>query len=239
MGRVFLVGDAAHVHSPAGAQGMNTGMQDAANLSCKLAAAVQGWAPDGLLDSYHSERHPVGRMVMRSSSAVTRLVMVKPWVLRAARNVAGGPALRLGAIARRVAGSVSGVGIHYPRSKGTHAPAGTRAEDMLLADDGRCSTRLYEMLRKGNFVLLVRAGLTPAGVTPANLRAAAPWATRVQVANPAAPQHPIMLVRPDGYIAWATDTSDAQRLDEQIQAALSQWCGTVTGYSAEATPSAV
>lgn len=235
MGRVFLVGDAAHVHSPAGAQGMNTGMHDAANLSWKLAAAVQGWAPDGLLDSYHSERHPVGRMVMRSSGAVTRLVMVT-----ACRMQRGWwPALRLGAIARRVAGSVSGVGIHYPRSKGTHALAGTRAEDMHLADDGRCSTRLYEMLRKGNFVLLVRAGLTPAGVTPANLRAAAPWATRVQVANPAAPQHPIMLVRPDGYIAWATDTSDAQRLDEQIQAALSQWCGTVTGYSAETTPSAV
>src|SRR3954454_20925652 len=69
VGRVFLAGDAAHVHSPAGGQGMNTGLQDAANLGWKLAAAIQGWARPGLLDSYQQERHPVGRLVLRSSGA--------------------------------------------------------------------------------------------------------------------------------------------------------------------------
>ena len=77
VGRVFLAGDAAHVHTPAGGQGMNTGIQDAANLSWKLAAAVQGGAPAALLDSYHGERHPVGRMVLRSSGALIRLVMIR------------------------------------------------------------------------------------------------------------------------------------------------------------------
>jgi len=75
VGRVFLAGDAAHVHSPAGGQGMNTGMQDAANLGWKLAAAVHGWAPAGLLDTYHTERHPVGRMVLHNSSRL----LTSPW----------------------------------------------------------------------------------------------------------------------------------------------------------------
>ncbi|NEA00037.1 FAD-dependent oxidoreductase, partial [Streptomyces sp. SID10116] len=80
VGRVFLAGDAAHVHSPAGGQGMNTGLQDAANLSWKLARAVQGRAPDGLLDTYEAERHPVGRTVLRSSGGLVRLAMAKrPW----------------------------------------------------------------------------------------------------------------------------------------------------------------
>jgi 2-polyprenyl-6-methoxyphenol hydroxylase-like FAD-dependent oxidoreductase len=71
-GRVLLAGDAAHVHSPAGGLGMNTGIQDAANLGWKLAATVRGWAPPGLLDTYHSERHPVGRQVLRNSNARRR-----------------------------------------------------------------------------------------------------------------------------------------------------------------------
>src|SRR5437764_7161611 len=70
VGRVFLAGDAAHVHSPAGGQGMNTGLQDAANLSWKLAAAVHGWGGERLLDSYHEERYSVGRQVLRSSGAI-------------------------------------------------------------------------------------------------------------------------------------------------------------------------
>ena len=161
VGRVFLAGDAAHVHSPAGAQGMNTGLQDAASLSWKLAAAVQGWASDGLLDSYHAERHPVGRMVMRTSGAIIRLVMIRPWVQRTARNLVGGTALRVGPIARRAAGTISGVGIEYPGGDHAHAPAGKRAEDILLAGDGRRPARLYELLPRGS----VRAARTRVGNT--------------------------------------------------------------------------
>jgi 2-polyprenyl-6-methoxyphenol hydroxylase-like FAD-dependent oxidoreductase len=76
IGHVLLAGDAAHVHSPAGGQGMNTGLQDAANLSRKLAAVTTGRAPDSLLDTYQLERHPVGREVLRTSSALLRLAML-------------------------------------------------------------------------------------------------------------------------------------------------------------------
>src|ERR671938_972655 len=78
VGRVFLAGDAAHVHSPAGGQGMNTGLQDAANLGWKLAAELQGWARPGLLDSYDAERHPVGRLVLRVSGGIPRGVFCPP-----------------------------------------------------------------------------------------------------------------------------------------------------------------
>src|SRR5918993_149394 len=142
VGRVFLAGDAAHVHSPAGGQGMNTGLQDAANLGWKLVAAAQGWAPDGLLDSYESERHPVGRLVLRSSGAIIRMAMVKSRAGRLARNVLGGTALRLPPVAHKAAGTISGIGIDYPG-----AP---RAADVALMD----SRRLYEVLRDGRYVLL-------------------------------------------------------------------------------------
>jgi 2-polyprenyl-6-methoxyphenol hydroxylase-like FAD-dependent oxidoreductase len=81
-GRVFLAGDAAHVHSPAGGQGMNTGLQDAANLSWKLAAVARGWADDSLLDSYHAERYPVGRMVLRMSGGLLHMMLLEPGTLR-------------------------------------------------------------------------------------------------------------------------------------------------------------
>lgn len=74
---MLLAGDAAHVHSPAGGQGMNTGLQDAANLSWKLAAAWHGWGDDGLLDSYHAERYPVGKFVLRLSGGLMRVALVK------------------------------------------------------------------------------------------------------------------------------------------------------------------
>ena len=149
VGRVFLAGDAAHVHSPAGGQGMNTGLQDAANLGWKLAAAAQGWAPDGLLDTYEGERHPVGQLVLRSSGAIIRMAMIRSRAGRLARNVLGGAALRLPPVAHKAAGTISGIGIDYP-----HAP---RAADVPLLD----SRRLYEVLRDGKFVLLAPAAAAP------------------------------------------------------------------------------
>ena len=181
VGRVFLAGDAAHVHSPAGGQGMNTGLQDAANLGWKLAAAVQGWAPDDLLDTYEGERHPVGKLVLRSSGAIIRMAMVRSRAGRLARNVLGGAALRLPPVARKAAGTLSGIGIDYP-----HAP---RAADVPLLD----SRRLYEVLRDGKHVLLAPAAAEP------QLRETL---GRVVLATPADATTPWTLVRPDAHVAW-------------------------------------
>jgi len=181
VGRVFLAGDAAHVHSPAGGQGMNTGLQDAANLGWKLAAAVQGWAPDDLLDTYEGERHPVGKLVLRSSGAIIRMAMVRSRAGRLARNVLGGVALRLPPVAHKAAGTLSGIGIDYP-----HAP---RAADVPLLD----SRRLYEVLRDGKHVLLAPAAAEP------QLRETL---GRVVLATPADATTPWTLVRPDAHVAW-------------------------------------
>ena len=192
VGRVFLAGDAAHVHSPAGGQGMNTGLQDAANLGWKLAAVVRGRAPERLLDSYEAERHPVGRMVLRGSGGLLRLTLLRSGVLRALRNVSARALLKAGPIARRMAGAVSGVGIGYPAPRGAHPLTGKRAPDVRLAGDG--PARLYQALRSGRFVLVTGAD---AGTTPG-----------VDVVTPAAGTSIAMLVRPDGYIAWAADQAD-------------------------------
>jgi 2-polyprenyl-6-methoxyphenol hydroxylase-like FAD-dependent oxidoreductase len=176
VGRVFLAGDAAHCHSPAGGQGMNTGMQDAANLGWKLAAVLRG-APDRLLDTYEAERHPVGKEVLRSSGAIIRLAMIKSRLGRALRGLVVGGLLRVPAIARAAAGQLSGVGIAYGKRA-------RRVPDMPLAD----GTRLYEALRGGKFVLVGDADVTG-------------FADRVH----AVPGDQPMLVRPDGYLAWDGD----------------------------------
>ncbi len=207
VGRVFLAGDAAHVHSPAGGQGMNIGLHDAANLSWKLAAAVRGWAPDGLLDTYHDERHPVGRMVVRGSGALLRLALLGSPVLRSVRNAVLRAATRSPAVARRIGRTVSGIGIRYPAPRGADPLVGQRAPDLALAGDG--PTRLYEALRGGQFVLVTR-DQPPEGV-----------ADRLVVVRPADSATPTMLVRPDGYVAWAAERTDPASRD----AAVHQWLG--------------
>jgi 2-polyprenyl-6-methoxyphenol hydroxylase-like FAD-dependent oxidoreductase len=193
VGRVFLAGDAAHVHSPAGGQGMNTGLQDAANLGWKLAAAVHGWAPAGLLDSYQEERHRVGRTVLRMSGGLLRLAMLGPVLLPVGR--AGfGAAMRVPALARRAAGMVSGIAIGYPRPAGAHPLVGHRAPDAALAGGGR----LYEALRGGRFVLLAPSTVDVPAVP-----------SRVAVVRPVEAARTAVLVRPDGYVAWAADDADA------------------------------
>jgi flavin-dependent dehydrogenase len=144
-GRVLLAGDAAHVHSPAGGQGMNTSIQDAANLGWKLAATVSGWAPDGLLDSYDAERHPVDRQVLRESGAILRLGISGPSFLVSARKLLAGTVVKLPKVTQLMARTVSGIAISYPAPRGAHPLAGQRAADQPPAD-GR---RLYEALRDG------------------------------------------------------------------------------------------
>jgi 2-polyprenyl-6-methoxyphenol hydroxylase-like FAD-dependent oxidoreductase len=208
VGRVFIAGDAAHVHAPAGGVGMNTGLQDAANLSWKLAAAVRGWAAPGLLDSYEAERHPVGRTVLRTSGALTRMALLRSPVLRTVRNVVGGRLLRVGPVRDMVArGLLSGIGIRYPAPPGAHPLTGTRAPDMRLR--GEKPARLYEALRAGRFVLVTTAAV-PEG-----------WADRVDVVEPITGRLPTVLVRPDGYVGWAAERPGT----DEISAAMTQWCG--------------
>lgn len=204
-GRVFLAGDAAHVHSPAGGQGMNTGLQDAANLGWKLAAAVHGWGDDALLDSYHAERHPVGAQVLQTSGVLVRAAMTRSPVVRALRTALGPAALRVPAVRRRVEGRLTGVGTRYPADDGDHRLVGRRALDISLATGGR----LYEALRSGRFVL-VGPPLAEIG----------PWDDRVDVLAPADSAKPMMLVRPDGYVAWAGTTGG-----DGLETALRRWAG--------------
>ena len=183
-GRVLLVGDAAHVHSPAGGQGMNTGIQDGLNLGWKLAA-VLGGAPDAVLDSYHDERHPVGRMVLRSSGAIVRAAMAPGRVAPALRSLVLGALLRLPPVVDRVAGQITGVGIRYPRPDDADRLVGTRAADLPLVG----GARLYEAMRDAGWVLVHGSGTAPDDTGVSVVRRRDPG--------------PDLLVRPDGYVAWA------------------------------------
>jgi 2-polyprenyl-6-methoxyphenol hydroxylase-like FAD-dependent oxidoreductase len=195
VGRAFLAGDAAHVHSPMGAQGMNTGIGDAMNLGWKLAAAVGGWAPPGLLESYQDERHRVGRQVLMLTDGFNRLVLGRSAVQRKlqARMVR----LLVGMTPTRefIAGRLTGLGIAYPpRGRGHHRWVGRRAPDLPCVEG-----RLYELLRDGRHVLVDADA--PAGT--ARIRSA-------RRAGPAGPGEPTaVLVRPDGYVAWAHDDAAA------------------------------
>ncbi len=191
VGRVFLAGDSAHCHSPAGGMGMNTSIQDAANLGWKLAAAVQGWAPEGLLDTYESERHPVGRMVLRLSGSLVRFGMMRSTVRRHARNFVAGLLLGIPAVERKGAGKVSGIAIGYDGAE--------RVPDMDLLGGGR----LYEALRDGRFVMVAPDGVA---IEPSE---------RVAVVRSGAADG-ITLVRPDGYAAWQGGASDVERARTEI-----------------------
>ncbi|WP_328560501.1 FAD-dependent monooxygenase [Streptomyces coelicoflavus] len=210
VGRVFLAGDAAHVHTPAGGQGMNTGLQDAANLSWKLAAVLHGHRGPELLDTYQAERHPVGRAVLRSSGGIVRLAMAKrPWT-RALRAVLTTVLDHVGPARRRAAGHVTGVGFRYPAPRGAHRLTGTRVPDVALAGGGR----LYEALRGGRFVLITPdapdAPDAPAPVPQVD-GAASGREDRLTVAHWASGRRTTVLVRPDGHVAWAADDADAAR----------------------------
>jgi 2-polyprenyl-6-methoxyphenol hydroxylase-like FAD-dependent oxidoreductase len=211
-GRVLLAGDAAHVHSPAGGMGMNTGIQDAANLAWKLAATVLGWAPPGLLDTYNAERHPVGRQVVRRSGALLRLFTLPPAFV-AARNVLGSAVTTIPFLAKRLAGAISGESISYPAPPGAHPLAGKRVADLPLAD-GR---RLYEALRDGRFLLAASPGALQAD-------AASGYGDRVDAAPLARTCGTVALIRPDAYIAWAAAAEAAS--PPQIRACLARWCGS-------------
>lgn len=215
VGRVFLVGDAAHVHSPAGGMGLNTSVQDSANLGWKLAAVQRGRAPDALLDTYQSERHPVGRRVLRMSGALLRGVLTTPRALCGFRDFSARTVLQFPPLAARLARAISGIDISYAAPAGAHPLTGRRAPDLPLTD-GR---RLYEALRTRQFVLV-----TPIGTVISPLLTE-DWSSEVEIVSPAGLTNKTVLVRPDAYIAWATSEEDPDRRTREIRHALTHWCG--------------
>ncbi|GHJ35884.1 FAD-dependent monooxygenase [Streptomyces sp. TS71-3] len=200
-GRVLFAGDAAHIHPPLGGQGLNLGVQDAFNLGWKLAAAVRGRAPDGLLDSYHAERHPAAARVLHHTSA--QRVLAGPAAsedVTALRDIVT-DLLRLPDANRHIAGLMSGLSLRYDLA-GEHPLTGHRLPDLDL-DTAAGPTRLSALLHAGHAVLLDLAGVVPAGLSlPAGV-------DLVRAGSPDDPGAAAVLLRPDGYVCWASDDAAA------------------------------
>ena len=221
-GRVLLAGDAAHVHSPVGGQGLNTGVQDAVNLGWKLAQVVKKTSPESLLDSYHTERHPVGARVLRKTMAQVALMRVDDRT-DALRDTVS-ELLTMDEPRKRFAGMMSGLDIHYDLGEG-HPLLGRRMPDLdIVTADG--PQRVFTLLHDARPVLLNFGEPGGFGITP--------WADRVQsidtkydgawelpviglVAAPTA-----VLVRPDGYVAWV---GAGRPTHDGLVDALSRWFG--------------
>lgn len=209
VGRVLLAGDAAHIHPPTGGQGLNLGIQDAFNLGWKLAAAVNGWAPEGLLDSYHTERHPVGARVLDNTRAQISLLGTDP----------GATALRdlftrlmdFEEVNRYVTEMITAVGVRYDFGEGEgHELLGRRLRDVRWERG-----RLYELMRDGRGLLLDRTGrLSVKG-----------WEDRVGHVVDASGEldAPAVLLRPDGHVAWV---GEDQR---ELLTRLPRWFGAPVG----------
>ncbi len=196
VGRVLLAGDAAHIHPPTGGQGLNLGVQDAFNLGWKLAATVNGRAPDGLLDSYHAERHPVGACVLANTRAQITLLGTDPGAV-ALRELLS-RLMDFEEVNAYMTGMVTAVDVRYDFGKG-HDLLGRRMCDLPLKQG-----RLYDLMHDGRGLLLDTTGrLSVAG-----------WADRVdQVVDVAGGlDAPAVLLRPDGHVAWAGE-DPAELLD--------------------------
>jgi len=204
-GRVLLAGDAAHVHSPVGGQGLNTGMQDAVNLGWKLAQVANGTSPGNLLDTYHDERHPVGALVLRNTMAQVALLRVDDRTEALRDSVA--ELLGMDEARRRFGAMMSGLDIQYGQDEG-HPLLGRRMPDLdLVSADGQL--RVYTLLHAARPVLLNLG-------EPGSIDIAA-WADRVRYVEAgydgpwelpalgAVPAPSAMLIRPDGYVAWVGD----------------------------------
>ncbi|SPM36123.1 2-polyprenyl-6-methoxyphenol hydroxylase and related FAD-dependent oxidoreductases [Mycobacterium rhizamassiliense] len=210
-GRVLLLGDAAHVHSPMGGPGLNLGLQDTINLGWKLAAEINGTAPAGLLDTYQSERYPVGLRVMMHSLAQTALMVSGPEVT-ALRTLLG-ELFTSPDVQQRMAGLLAGADVRYDVGD-DHRLSGRLVPDLTL-DDGR---RVAELLHEGRPVLLDLDGGVAAAVRG--------WEDRVDTVGATIGDGlaVAMLIRPDGYVAWAADTFDPAA-EAALRAALERWFG--------------
>ncbi|MET9592274.1 rifampin monooxygenase [Streptomyces sp. NPDC006516] len=205
-GRVLLAGDAAHIHPPTGGQGLNLGVQDAFNLGWKLAAEVNGWAPEGLLDSYHTERHPVAAAVLDNTRAQMELMADQPGP-RAVRRLMS-ELMEIEEVNRYVISKIIGIGIRYDFGEG-HELLGLRLRDVELERG-----RLYGLMHGGRGLLLDPAGrLSVAG-----------WADRVDhvVDGSKELDTPAVLLRPDGHVAWVGEEQ------QDLLGHLPRWFGAAT-----------
>lgn len=222
-GRVLLAGDAAHVQYPTGGQGLNIGVQDAVNLGWKLAQVVKKTSPESLLDTYHSERHPVAARVLRDSLAQVALLRTDDRT-NALREIMS-ELLRLDEPRKRIAAMMSGLDIHYDLGEG-HPLLGRRMPDLdLVTANG--PLRVFTLLHDARPALLNLGA--PGGFD------IAPWADRVQLIDAkyngpwelpvigAVTAPSAVLIRPDGYVAWVGDLSQPGLVD-----ALARWFGPPT-----------
>jgi len=203
VGRVLLAGDAAHIHPPVGGQGLNLGIQDAFNLGWKLAAEVGGWAPEGLLDSYHTERHPVAADVLTNTRAQMELMSLDPGPQAVRRLVS--ELMDFENVNRYLTEKIIAIGVRYDFGEG-HELLGRR-----LRDVGLKRGRLYELMHDGRGLLLDQTGrLSVTG-----------WADRVDHVVDVSEELdvPAALLRPDGHVAWVGD--DQQDLVGRLR----EWFG--------------
>lgn len=219
-GRVLLAGDAAHVHSPHGGQGLNVGVQDAVNLGWKLGQVVDGTSPDSLLDTYHAERHPVGARVLHNTMA--QVALSHPDERHHALRDTMIELLSMDEPRTRIAAMVSGLDVQYDLGD-EHPVVGRRMPDLdLHTADG--PTRVYTLLHAARPVLLVLRATGTFDVSP--------WTGRVRLVDAThdgawvlpvlgeVPAPAAVLIRPDGHVAWAGDVSAPE-----LSRALSMWFG--------------
>ena len=222
-GRVLLAGDAAHVHPPQGGQGLNTGVQDAVNLGWKLAQVVNKTSPESLLDTYHTERHPVGARVLHNTMA--QVALATPDDRHQALRDTMTALLGMDEPRKHIAGMLSGLDIHYDLGDG-HPLLGRRMPDLdVHTTDG--PTRVFTLLHEARPVLLNLG--EPDGFD------ISPWASRVRLVDAThagawelpvlgeIPAPPAVLIRPDGHVAWAGALTDPE-----LPQALAIWFGSPT-----------
>jgi 3-(3-hydroxy-phenyl)propionate hydroxylase len=221
--RVLLAGDAAHVHSPKGGQGLNISVQDSVNLGWKLAQVVHGTSPDSLLDTYHAERHPIGTRVLRNTMALTAIERSEPRVDALRETMC--ELMQADGFRKQYLSMMSGLDIHYDLGEG-HPLLGRRMPDLdLFTANG--SLRVFTLLHKARPVLLKLGETRSFDITP--------WTDRVQSIDaeydgkwelPAigsVPAPTAVLIRPDGYVAWVGDKTQRGLTD-----ALTKWFGSPT-----------
>ncbi|MEV0089359.1 rifampin monooxygenase [Saccharopolyspora sp. NPDC050642] len=207
VGRVLLAGDAAHIHPPMGGQGLNLGVQDAFNLGWKLAAELAGWAPEGLLDSYQAERHPVAAAVLDNTRAQMELLSTEPGPQAVRRLVS--ELMDFEAVNRYLIEKMTAIDIRYDFGEG-HDLLGRRLRDVTLKRG-----RLYELMRGGRGLLLDQTGLL----------SVAGWVDRVDHVVDASEELdvPAVLLRPDGHVAWVGDDQ------QDLLSRLPRWFGAAVG----------